>query len=228
MDWPSDTLTGVLLFCFAFGLLFSIISLMLGAGGDSLALPASDLDLPGGDTAAQDGSAARIGNPSPVNISTVMIFLTWFGAAGYLLRVFYGAAPAVSLLGGGLAGLVGATLIYLFLARVLWRGQSQLDPADYAVAGTPGRVSSPIRAGGTGEIVYVLDQKQQVAGARSLDGAALPLGAEVEVVRYEGGLAYVRPRASTLDEGPFGGQPFEPAPAESRAGEVRGNLPPPA
>ena len=91
--WPSDTLAGVYLFLFAFGLIFSVASLVLGAGGDDL------LDLGGGEGADAGGSGdGQSGGPSPFSISTAMIFLTWFGAAGYIVRVYSGAV-AVALLG---------------------------------------------------------------------------------------------------------------------------------
>ncbi len=214
MSWPSDTLAGVYLFLFAFGLIFGVASLLLGGGGGEADLPGGDLefDLPDGDAGAggQQGGDAAPGNPAVVNASTVLMFLTWFGAAGYVARVYFGAGAAVSLLVAAIPGLAGGALIYLFMAKVLWRGQTRLDPANYHHGGTIARVTAPIRPGGTGEVVYVLDNKQLVDGARSLDGTPIPVGAEVEIVRYEGGLAYVRPWAGAASDGPFRGQPFEP------------------
>ncbi|HEX5502361.1 MAG TPA: hypothetical protein VFW96_07035 [Thermomicrobiales bacterium] len=245
MSWPSDTLSGIFLFLFAFGFIFSVVSLFLGAVGH-------DLHLPGGEHvghAAHGGHFEHVGDlhahdahgahaahaaepahggqgpqgapgevahaatpapPSPLNISTVMMFITWFGAAGYILRRYYGSSAALSLLAALALGLTGAALVYLFLARVLWRGQTELDPLNYTVAGTLARVSSPIRAGGTGEIVYTLDGKSMVDGARSVDGQPLVLGQEVVIRRVEGGLAYVEPWAPARVEDPFIGDPIEP------------------
>lgn len=212
MDWPTDTLAGVYLCLFAFGLLFSFISLLLGAAHGHLHVPGGEhagLHGHGGHVAA-DAPDPRAGAPAPLNLSTVLMFLTWFGGVGYLLRAYYAAPTGVSLLAATALGLVGAALVYLFLAKVLWRWQTELDPANYALAGTLARVSSPIRASGTGEIVYTLDEKRRVDGARSLDGTAIPLGADVEIVRYEAGLAYVRPWADAAEAGPFRGRPIEP------------------
>jgi hypothetical protein len=61
------------------------------------------------------------------------------------------------------------------------------------MVGVLGRVTSSIRAGGTGEIVYSQEGTRRVAGARSEQGAAIPKGAEVLVMRYEKGIAYVQP-----------------------------------
>jgi len=53
-------------------------------------------------------------------------------------------------------------------------------------------VNVPIRAGGTGEIIFSQAGTRRAAGARSDDGTALPKGAEVVITRYEKGIAYVR------------------------------------
>jgi hypothetical protein len=55
-----------------------------------------------------------------------------------------------------------------------------------------GRVSSPIREKGTGEIVYTQMGTRRVCGARSEDDSAVSRGMEVVVTRYEKGIAYVR------------------------------------
>ena len=53
------------------------------------------------------------------------------------------------------------------------------------------RVTSSIREGGTGEIVFSMNGTRHVAAARSDTGQALGKGAEVVVVRSERGIAYV-------------------------------------
>ena len=238
MGWPADTLAGIYLFLFAFGALFSVAALLLGAAHGHLHLPGGHAGHAGhvahaaghgqagriaagggghgyGAGQGHHGQRADLGSPSPVNATTVVMFLTWFGAAGYALRVYSGATPAASLFGAAPAGLAGAALLYLFLARVLWRGQTELDPANYVREGVPGRVTSPIRAGGVGEIVYIVDGKQAVDGARSADGGAIGAGAEIEIVGYEGGLAWVRPRDGARDDGPFLGRPIDPEPVRA-------------
>ena len=39
MNWPTDTLAGIFLFLFAFGLIFSVVSLLLGTAHGHLHLP---------------------------------------------------------------------------------------------------------------------------------------------------------------------------------------------
>ena len=58
--------------------------------------------------------------------------------------------------------------------------------------GVLGRVTSGIRAGGTGEIVFSQQGTRHTCGARAESGEPLERGAEVVVTRYERGIAYVR------------------------------------
>jgi membrane protein implicated in regulation of membrane protease activity len=136
------------------------------------------------------------------NFGTVTAFLAWFGGVGYLLtrhtHLYAVAAIALS----SLAGVAGAALVFLFIARVLLRHEKNLDAADYSMIGVLGSVSSSIRQGGTGEIVYAQEGTRRVTGARSDVGAAIAKGVEVVVTRYEKGIAYVRPWEELSTSGP--------------------------
>jgi hypothetical protein len=67
-----------------------------------------------------------------------------------------------------------------------------MDSADYEMVGVLGRISMPIRANGTGEIIYSQAGTRRTCGARSEDGCVLEKGAEIMVSRYEKGIAYVK------------------------------------
>jgi hypothetical protein len=223
MHWPTDTLAVIYLSLFLFGLLFTIVSMVLGAGEGHI--HAGDahghVHLPdahghahaggeGGHAHAGDAQAQHLAGPSPFNLLTILVFITWFGAAGYVLRVTSGLIASLGFLLAVVIGLVGAMLIHLVLAKILWRGQSQLDPLLYERTGAIAQVTSSIRAGGTGEIVYLLDGNRMVDGARSDDGSAIPTGANVVILRYDGGLAYVRLTDAQLESSEFLGDPIEP------------------
>jgi hypothetical protein len=75
---------------------------------------------------------------------------------------------------------------------VLMKTDSTLYVADYHMEGLLGRVSSGIRAGGTGEIIFPQEGVRRTCGARSEDGSPIPKGTEIVITRYERGLAYVR------------------------------------
>ena len=120
-------------------------------------------------------------------------FLAWFGGTGYLLERYYAVWFVLALGIATLSGIGASAVVFWFLAKVLMAREAALDPADYDMVGVLGRLSMPIRAGGTGEIIYSQEGTRRVAGARSEDGVAIPKGAEVVVTRYEKGIAYVRP-----------------------------------
>jgi hypothetical protein len=90
------------------------------------------------------------------------------------------------------SGLVGGGIIFVFLTRVLMSNEENMDPADYEMVGVLGKISSSIREGGTGEIVYSQMGTRRVCGARCEDNSAIAKGTEVVVTRYEKGIAYVR------------------------------------
>ncbi len=186
------------LICFAVGFAFSFLSFFLG--GIHWHLP-FHLHLPfepphvhvgphlhaGGHVHA--GHAPEV---SAFNPMTTAAFLAWFGGTGYLLTRFSTVRFVGELLVSIIAGLLAAAVIFLFMTRVLISKEENLDPADFDMVGVLGRITSPVREGGTGEIVYSQAGTRRVCGARSEDGNPIAKGAEVVVTRYERGIAYVR------------------------------------
>ena len=146
------------------------------------------------------GHAHGTGNDiSPFNFSTAMAFLTWFGAIGYLLTRHTGFVVTMILGVAILSGLAGGSVIFLYMTKVLMRYDASMDPADYEMTGVIGTLSVPIRAGGTGEIVYQQNGTRKSHAARAESGEAIEKGEEVAVTRFEKGIAYVR-RWSELAE----------------------------
>jgi hypothetical protein len=129
---------------------------------------------------------------SPINLGTIAAFLAWFGGAGYLLTVYSPLWFVWSLGLSVISGLAGASAVFWFLAKVLIGRERDLNPADYHMTGVLGHVSSSIREGGTGEIIYSQEGTRRTCGARSEDGKPIPKGIEVLVTRYQKGIAYVR------------------------------------
>lgn len=225
-----DALAAFYLICFAVGLLFVVMSLMLGLTHDTLHLPGIDHGHAGagqmgdvqqaggvdssvdgaGDAGPADGGHDAAGvhghvqsgtHVSPINVSTVMAFLTWFGGAGYILRAYAGVLGILSVIVAALVGLAGGAVIFFFLVRVLLPGQRFMNPSDYRMEGTVATVSMPIEPGQTGEIVYTHGGSRHSDGARSADGKPIEHGAEVVIVRYEHGIAYVEPWNSFVARG---------------------------
>jgi membrane protein implicated in regulation of membrane protease activity len=201
------TWTNVYFVCFLLGFSLSAVSWLMTATGFHLPhLPHGGHATHGAgasghagirghvhaDTRAHGLSAHTVGGPPVLNFSTITAFLAWFGGAGFLLTS-YGAlwplaAFAVALAVGG----VGASIVFWFMAKVLWSPRENLDPDDYDLVGLLGAVSQPIREGGTGEILFTQAGGRRAVGARSEDGGPIGKGIEVVITRYENGLAYVR------------------------------------
>ncbi len=126
------------------------------------------------------------------NAFSIMIFLCWFGAAGYLLTRYGSFVATVVVVLAGICGVVGGAIIFLFLTRVLMPHEHELTADETEIVGAVGRVSSAIRTSGTGEVVYEQLGALRSVPARSEDGVAISKQEEVFVVRYEKGIAYVR------------------------------------
>jgi len=129
---------------------------------------------------------------SPFNPVTMAAFLAWFGGVGFLLTRYssFWVVPALAI--ATTSGIAGAGALFLFLTRVLVSADENLDPADFVMTGVLGKVSSQIREGGTGEIIYSQGGTRRACGARSDTGQAIPKETDVIVTRYEHGIAYVR------------------------------------
>ncbi len=137
-------------------------------------------------------AAPQSAGVSPFNFVTLTAFLAWFGGTGYLLTRYAGVWVGLGLLASITSGLIGGGIVFLFLSRVLISEDENMDPADYEMVGVLGRISSAIRAGGTGELIYTQMGTRRVCGARSEDSSAIAKGTEVVVTRYDKGIAYVR------------------------------------
>jgi hypothetical protein len=200
------------LICFAVGFCFSCFSFIFGGarmGKVHLphfhahavhvpSLPAHAAGAGPGASASHAGGAGSAGHAqqgssvSPFNVPTLTAFLAWFGGTGYLLTRYSELRVGLELLLAVAGGLTGGSIVFLFLTKVLISDEECMDPADYEMVGVLGRISSSIRAGGTGELIYSQAGTRRVCGARSDEGSAIAKGTEVVVTRYEKGLAYVR------------------------------------
>jgi membrane protein implicated in regulation of membrane protease activity len=145
----------------------------------------------GGGTHA-GGQANQGAEISYFNFGTLCGFLAWFGGTGYLLARFSALSFFLALGISIMSGLGGGAIIFLFLAKVLLPHDKYLDPRDYDMIGVLGTVTSGIRVGGTGEMIYSRDGARRAAPVRSENGEVIGKGTEVVVTRYEKGIAYVR------------------------------------
>ena len=189
MSW-SD----IYLLCFIVGFSLSLLSFL--AGAIHIHLPfRMHLPFHGGHGHGGLAKGGRSGGGTHVswfNASTAMAFLAWFGGIGYILATRSHMEALLALLIAIATGLIAASVVFRFMVKLMNAESSHLKDEDYRYEGLVGTVTIPIRANGTGEIVFLQGGARRSAGARSNDGTALEKGAEVVTERYEDGIAYVR------------------------------------
>ena len=139
------------------------------------------------------GTHSSGSDPSWFNFGTITAFLAWFGGTGYLLTRYSSMWILFALLLSALSGIAGAAVVFWFVFKVLLSHERDLDPADYNLIGVLGHLSGALREGGTGEMIFSQEGFRRCAAVRNEEGKPLPKGAEVVVLRYEKGIAYVRP-----------------------------------
>lgn len=185
MNWETFYLT-----CFGVGLVLSFLSFAGGFG---------HLHLGHFHFGHSHGLHTNSNHVSHFNIFAMPAFLCWFGGVGYLLSRHHSmVVPAVLLLAAA-SGIVAGTAVSAFLVKVLLPHERALLPEDTEMRGVVARVSSTMLANGTGEILFSLNGTRRCAAARAEDGCLIERGAQVLVLRYERGIAWVR-RWTELDE----------------------------
>jgi ABC-type transport system involved in cytochrome c biogenesis permease subunit len=192
------------LICFLVGFSLSVLSFL--AGAVHIHLPFK-LHLPfhgghgahggfhshgGGAHAHGDASSSSSGGHiSWFNASSAMAFLAWFGGIGYILAThsrFIGVVVLAFAITGGVAA---SWIVFKFMVKLMNAESSHLKDEDYRPEGLVCTVTMPVRANGTGEIVFMQNGVRRSAGARACNGQSLEKGAEVVIERYENGVAYV-------------------------------------
>ncbi len=179
MTWETFYLT-----CFVVGLVLSVLSFAGGFGH----LHFGHLHI-----GHSHSLHSHSGQVSRFNIFAMMAFLCWFGGAGYLLSRRHSMMMSVVLLVAVVSGLIAGTAVSAFLVKVLLPHERALLPEDTDMRGVVARVSSTVHAKGTGEILFSLNGTRRCAAARAEDGGLLERDTQVLVLRYERGIAWVRP-----------------------------------
>ena len=184
VDWDA-----IYLVCFSVGLALSIIAFV----GGFLHLHIGHLKIGGhGHVVGKGGAHTQGSQFSPINGFTVVAFLCWFGGTGYLLSKGHVFTNVLVFLLSAVSGLAGGALVFWFVAKVLLPREHPLEPADTPIVGVLGRVSSAVPAGGVGEMLYSQNGARRSMPITAEDGAAIGRNAEVVVLRYARGVAYVR------------------------------------
>ncbi|MCC6312992.1 MAG: hypothetical protein IT337_03195, partial [Thermomicrobiales bacterium] len=157
MPEVRDLLDAFLIGAFLFGLVLTTATLLLGVG--DLGAHGPHGGHPGGD--GHDGFLL------PFGLSALLVCLTWIGGLGFMLRRVADWPAPLALAVAAAAGVIAGALVQRGVRALSDSGQALLDPERYRLPGSIGHVSSPIRAGGVGEVVYEQAGVRQVVAARA-------------------------------------------------------------
>ncbi len=118
------------------------------------------------------------------SVKTLGTLLMGFGAAG-AIAMHYGASYLGASLAGLVCGLVLSGLMYGVL-NLFYRQQASSLVATSSAMGLTGTVTVSIATSGLGEVSLCLDGQYSTYAASSEDGAAIPKGQVVRVIRTMG------------------------------------------
>ncbi len=204
------------LFCFVFGALFTVVSAVLGFSGTAFShLPGGHIhpgnghDLTIGHEAHGNGSGGHelvhagehveqsttphiLSHLPLLNVSSLLAFLTAFGATGLILMRFSGWPALWATPVAIVPGILADVLIALMLRKIL-SGETVMRAIDYELEGTIGRVTVSIPAGGVGEVVFSKQGTRRSEAARSLGSRPITYDSEVVIIEYDHGTALVQP-----------------------------------
>ncbi|HEX5499259.1 MAG TPA: hypothetical protein VFX03_08535 [Thermomicrobiales bacterium] len=168
-----DAIDAVLVGLFLFGLLLTLVTLLFGA---------ADLGLHHG---GSDGDVV------PFSLVALLVMLTWLGGLGFLLRRGADWPLPLALVAAAVVAVAIGGLVQRAIRALGRLGGAALQPKDFRLPGVIGRVSSTIRPGGTGEVLYEQGGVRHVVAARAASPNGLARGAEVVVLRVDRGTAIV-------------------------------------
>ena len=180
----------VYLACFAFGLLFSIVSGIFagvfgghdGAMGHHGGIGHAHLPIGHSDSP----------NFSPLSPTTIASYITSFGGIGLILdRIPATHSPALSVPLSAIGGFGIAALVFWVFNTAFHKLQGSSEGKTFELVGTQASVITPIPAGAVGEIAYVQNGTRYTAPARSEGQAPIVAGATVRISRLVGNQFYV-------------------------------------
>src|SRR5438552_3801339 len=212
----TDPLSLLFIACFLIGLVYFIVTALLGNLGHGMTHnvvhhsavvhttsthaisngPAHTSGQAAGSHATSHTHATTQGQHlSPlavINPTSVMLFLLGFGFFGYFFHTTIHAVAALTLILAGIGGIAVAGLLLILLSR-LFGGSEESSVQDVSDrTGLLGKVSITIQENNIGEIIYVSPGGMRKSiPARSIDGRRLDRDQEVVVVNYQNGIAAV-------------------------------------
>lgn len=191
----NDVFDAILVGGFLFGMFFTIATLLLGLG-----------DLGADTDAGHDFDHGADANGSFFhffNVSSILVFITWFSGVTYLARNGFGWVIGLAALLGFVFAVAGAYVISWFLYSFLRKNSPELNPDDWDEIGQIGRVTGTILQSGIGEVVYERHGTRHSIPARTSDGHGIARDIEVVIMDIQRGVAIVQPWAELMEEDSF-------------------------
>jgi hypothetical protein len=212
----TDPLSLFFIACFLTGLLFFIVTALLGnlghgmthhvvhQGGVVHTTGAHTVSNGSAHTSGQAAGSHHTSHAHPstqgqhltftafINPTSVMLFLLGFGFFGYFFHTTIHALAALTLILACIGGIAIAGLLLILLSR-LFSGREESSVQDVSDRiGLLGKVSITIQENSIGEIIYISPGGMRKSiPARSIDGSRLERDQEVVVVNYQHGVAEV-------------------------------------
>jgi len=179
--------------CFGVGLLFTLISAVVGhlfGGGDADA----HADVGTGGHAEAGFEHTGMPGVAPFSPTTIASFITAFGGFGMIFsKIAATKSVWVSAPLAAVSGLAVAAGVFLLFNWVFSKTQSSSEGRVGTLVGSDATIITPIPQGGVGEIAYVQGGTRYTAPARSESGAAIGNGQTVRINRIVGTQFYVVP-----------------------------------
>ena len=172
---------GLLLLGVAYALMATALGWFADLGGDHLDVGHHD-----------GGGGGDVGHASPLSGPVIAMFITGIGGGGSVVHYLLNWGTLPGILAATATGLVLAGAAFLVLELLFAKTQGGAEFATSEVVGREAEVITQIPAGGVGEIAYLARGQRETASARSTDGAGIPKGSTVVIVRMAGSAAHVR------------------------------------
>lgn len=181
----------IYLVCFGVGLLFALVSGLLGGvfGGHEVHGGHA------GDSHAEGGFADHeMPGFAPLSPTTLASFVTAFGGLGMVLhRIPATRNPLFSAPLAALGGLVVAALVFWLFRTLFRKTQGSSEARVASLVGQTAVLNTSLPANGVGEIAYVRAGTRYTAPARAEGGVALAHGSTVKITRIVGTEYFVTP-----------------------------------
>jgi len=181
--------TLIYLVCFSVGLLFTVISAVVGH-----AFGGHDAHVDVGTHGHAEAGFEHTGMPgiAPFSPTTLASFITAFGGFGLIFtKIEATRSPWISAPLSAFCGLLIAAAVFLMFNRIFSKTQSSSESRISTLVGIHATVITPIPQHGVGEIAYVQAGSRYTAPARTESGSAVTGGATVKIIRIVGTQFYV-------------------------------------